>query len=151
MKTLLCVDGNSILNRSFYGIRPLTNSKGLHTNAIYGFCNVLLGKLESLKPDYAVVAFDRKEPTFRHEAYGAYKARRRPMPAELAEQFPFAKQCAEALGFTVLELVGYEADDILGSCATLAEKAGAQAFLFTGDRDALQLIDDTTTVLLAAN
>lgn len=151
MKTLLCVDGNSILNRSFYGIRPLTNSKGLHTNAIYGFCNVLLGKLESLKPDYAVVAFDRKEPTFRHEAYGAYKAGRRPMPAELAEQFPFAKQCAEALGFTILELVGYEADDILGSCATLAEKAGAQAFLFTGDRDALQLIDDTTTVLLAAN
>ena len=151
MKTLLCVDGNSILNRSFYGIRPLTNSKGLHTNAIYGFCNVLLGKLESLKPDYAAVAFDRKEPTFRHEAYGAYKAGRRPMPPELAEQFPFAKQCAEALGFTVLELAGYEADDILGSCAALAEKAGMQAFLFTGDRDALQLIDDATTVLLATN
>ena len=80
MKNLLCVDGNSILNRSFYGIRPLTNAAGLHTNALYGFCNVLMGKLETLQPAYAVVAFDRKEPTFRHKAYADYKAGRRPMP-----------------------------------------------------------------------
>lgn len=151
MKNLLCVDGNSILNRSFYGIRPLTNAAGLHTNALYGFCNVLMGKLETLQPAYAVVAFDRKEPTFRHKAYADYKAGRRPMPQELLEQFPYAKACAEALGFTVAELAGYEADDILGTVAQMACAADVHSYLLTGDRDALQLIGPKSTVLLATN
>lgn len=149
MKKLLAIDGNSIINRAFYGIRPLTNKDGLHTNAIYGMINIVMKQIEALKPDYCAVAFDVKKPTFRHELYTEYKAGRHATPEELLEQFPYAKECLKALGMNILELGGYEADDILGTLAKMAEKEGCEAYVLTGDRDSLQLISDKTTVLLA--
>ena len=151
MKKILVVDGNSILNRAFYGIRLLSNKNGLYTNAIYGMVNILSKQVESLDPDYCAVAFDLKEPTFRHKMYDAYKAGRHAMPEELAVQFPYAKRCLSAMGFSVLERAGYEADDILGTLAKQAENRGYEAYVLTGDRDSLQLISDKTTVLLATN
>ena len=153
MKTLLVIDGNSILNRQFYGIRPLSTKNGLFTNAVFGFTKVLVGQMEKLSPDYVAVAFDLKEKTFRHKEYDAYKAGRHAMPEELAMQFPYAKKTVEALGASVLTLVGYEADDILGTLAKMAENAEEEthAYLLTGDKDSLQLISDKTTVLLAGN
>ena len=112
MKNLLVIDGNSILNRAFYGIKPLTNSKGQPTNALYGFLNILLKHLGDLNPDYAAIAFDVHAPTFRHKEYAEYKAGRKGMPDELRVQFPYSKEIAKALGIHVLELEGYEADDI---------------------------------------
>lgn len=151
MKKLLAIDGNSIINRAFYGIRPLTNREGIHTNAIYGMINIIMKQVEALCPEYLAVAFDVKAPTFRHDFYGEYKAGRHATPPELLEQIPFAKDCLRALGFNVLELAGYEADDILGTLAKLAEKEECEAYILTGDRDSLQLISDKTTVLLATN
>ena len=151
MPKLLAVDGNSILNRQFYGIRPLTNSAGVFTQAVYGFLNVLFSQLESLQPDYVAVAFDLKAPTFRHKLYPEYKAGRHAMPPELAMQFPYAKKCISALGIKVIELEGYEADDILGTLSRMAEENSAEAYLLTGDRDSYQLISDKTTVLYASN
>ncbi len=151
MKKLLVIDGNSILNRAFYGIRPLTNSSGLHTNALFGVLNILLKHMESLKPDYAAIAFDLKAPTFRHQRYQEYKAGRKGMPEELAMQLPYSKRLASLLGLTVLEKEGYEADDILGTLAKMGEREGICSYVLTGDRDALQLISDSTTVLLATN
>lgn len=151
MKTFLAVDGNSILNRAFYGIRPLTTREGLHTNAVYGFVNILRRNLEEIKPDGFAVAFDLRVPTFRHEKFDGYKATRKGMPEELAMQLPFAKKCAEAMGARVLTLEGYEADDILGTVAKLASDAGERAYVLTGDRDSLQLINENVTVLLATN
>ena len=151
MKKLLAIDGNSIINRAFYGIRPLTNREGIHTNAIYGMINIIMKQVDALDPDYLAVAFDVKKPTFRHEFYNAYKAGRHPTPPELLEQIPYAKDCLKALGFNVLELAGYEADDILGTLAKLAEKEECEAYVLTGDKDSLQLISDKTTVLLATN
>ena len=153
MKKLLVIDGNSILNRQFYGIRPLSTKNGLFTNAVFGFTKVLLGQMEKLSPDYVAVAFDLKEKTFRHKEYDAYKAGRHAMPEELAMQFPYAKKTVEALGASVLSLVGYEADDILGTLAKMAETCEEEthAYLLTGDKDSLQLISDRTTVLLAGN
>lgn len=151
MKKSLVIDGNSILNRAFYGIRPLTTKEGLHTNAVYGFVNILLKNLQSLSPEYAAVAFDLKAPTFRHKAYTEYKAGRHGTPEELLMQMPIAKEVARALGFTVLEKEGYEADDILGTLARMGEENGVKTFVLTGDRDSLQLISDTTNVLLAGN
>ncbi|MBP3333957.1 MAG: DNA polymerase I [Clostridia bacterium] len=151
MPKLLAVDGNSILNRQFYGIRPLTNSAGVFTQAVYGFLNVLFSQLESLQPDYVAVAFDLKAPTFRHKFYPEYKAGRHAMPPELAMQFPYAKKCIAALGIKVIELEGYEADDILGTLSRMAEENSAEAYLLTGDRDSYQLISDKTTVLYASN
>lgn len=151
MKKLLVVDGNSILNRAFYGIKLLSNKDGLYTNAIYGMINMLSRQVEELSPDYAAVAFDLKAPTFRHKMYDAYKAGRHAMPDELRVQFPYAKRVLAEMGFTVLEKEGYEADDILGTLALEAEKNGVEAYIMTGDRDSLQLISDTTTVLLATN
>ncbi len=148
MKKLLAVDGNSILNRAFYGIRPLTTKEGLHTNAVYGFVNILRRNLDAIKPDAFAVAFDMKAPTFRHKKYDGYKATRKGMPEELAMQLPYAKKCAEAMGALVLESEGFEADDILG---TLSDMEEFYAYVLTGDRDSLQLIDDNTTVLLAGN
>ncbi len=148
MKTLLLIDGNSVLNRAFYGIRPLTNSKGLFTHAVYGMMNVVLRHLEALKPDGAAVAFDRREPTFRHLRYEGYKATRKGMPEELAVQLPYAKESMIALGLKKLELAGYEADDILGTCAAFAEKdPELNVYLLTGDRDSFQLINDRVKVL----
>ena len=151
MKKILVVDGNSILNRAFYGIRMLTNKEGLPTNAVYGMVTILSKHLESLSPDYLAVAFDLKAPTFRHKMYDAYKANRHGMPEELAAQLPYAKECMRDMGFTVLELEGFEADDILGTLATRAESEGVRAYVLTGDRDSLQLISETTHVLLATN
>ena len=151
MKKLLAVDGNSILNRAFYGVRPLTTKDGFPTNALYGMVNMISRQQEQLKPDYCAVAFDLKAPTFRHQFYDAYKAGRKPMPEELALQFPVAKELLRAMGYTVLELEGYEADDVLGTLAAMCEDEGAEAYLMTGDRDALQLISPSVHVLLATN
>ncbi len=152
MKKLLCIDGNSILNRQFYGIRPLSTKEGFPTNAIFGFVNVLAKQLEALSPDYAAVAFDLKAPTFRHKMYADYKAGRKPMPDDLHRQFPIAKEICRALGLTVLEKEGYEADDILGTLSRMATEEGdTEAYVLTGDRDSLQLIGDRVKVLLATN
>ena len=153
MKKILCIDGNSILNRQFYGIRPLSTPDGFPTNAIFGFVNVLSRQIESLEPDFVAVAFDLKAPTFRHEMYGEYKAGRKPMPEDLARQMPVAKDICRAMGIAVLELAGYEADDILGTLAQAANdsKGEMHTYVLTGDRDSLQLISDSVTVLLATN
>ncbi len=150
-KKMLAVDGNSILNRAFYGIRPLTTKDGFCTNALYGMVTMISRQAEALKPDYCAVAFDLKAPTFRHKMYDAYKAGRRPMPEELAMQLPVAKELLAAMGYHVLELEGYEADDILGTLASMCENADCEAYLLTGDRDSLQLISDRVHVLLATN
>ncbi len=151
MKKLLVIDGNSILNRAFYGIRPLSTKEGIPTNAVYGMTNILWGKLEQYKPDYAAVAFDLKAPTFRHKKYDLYKANRHGMPEELAAQLPYAKQCCEAMGMKILSLEGYEADDILGTLAKQASDNDIFAYVLTGDRDSLQLIGDNINILLATN
>jgi DNA polymerase-1 len=151
MKKLLVIDGNSILNRAFYGIRPLTNREGLHTNALFGTLNILLKHMGELKPDYAVIAYDLPAPTFRHKEYEHYKEGRKKMPDELAVQLPYSKRLAEALGIKVMTLEGYEADDILGTVARIARDGDVHSYVLTGDRDALQLIDEKTTVLLSTN
>ena len=117
---LLAVDGNSILNRAYYGIRMLTTRDGLCTNAVYGMITMLHKQLEAFNPDYCVIAFDLKAPTFRHKMFDAYKANRKGMPEELAMQLPYAKECVKAMGFTVIEREGFEADDILGTLAALS-------------------------------
>lgn len=150
-KKLLAVDGNSILNRAFYGIRPLTTKDGFCTNALYGMVTMISKQAEALNPDFCAVAFDLKAPTFRHKMYDAYKAGRRPMPEELAMQLPVAKELLSAMGYTVLECAGYEADDILGTLASMCEKADCEAYILTGDRDSLQLISKQVHVLLATN
>ena len=151
MKKLLVIDGNSILNRAFYGVKLLSNRNGLYTNAIFGMINILMRQVEAIKPDYAAVAFDLKAPTFRHKMYDAYKAGRHAMPDELRVQFPYAKRVLSEMGFTVLEKEGYEADDILGTLARQAEERDVEAYILTGDRDSLQLISEKTNVLLATN
>ncbi len=149
MKKLLVLDGNSILNRAFYGIRNLSNSAGLPTNAVYGFLNIIKKHLDALHPDYLVCAFDVKAKTFRHEAYEAYKGTRKGMPEELALQLPYAKKAVAALGFKVMECPGYEADDILGTLSRMSDEAGdLHCYLLTGDRDSLQLITERTSVIL---
>ncbi len=148
---VLVVDGNSILNRAFYGIRALSTKDGQPTNALYGLVNIVSRHFEAIRPDYAVMAFDLKAPTFRHQMYGEYKAGRRPAPDELIAQFPLAKDCARALGFHVLEMQGYEADDILGTLSRLATEKDMECYVVTGDRDALQLINENVHVLLATN
>ena len=150
-KKILAVDGNSIVNRAFYGVRPLSTKEGLPTNALFGMVNILERALERVKPDFCAIAFDLKAPTFRHKMYDAYKAGRKPMPQELATQMPFARQTAAALGFAVLEQEGFEADDILGTLAKMAEDSEYEAYVLTGDRDALQLISDRVHILLATN
>ena len=153
MKKLLVVDGNSILNRAFYGIRTLNNSAGLPTNAIYGMITMLCRQIEKYEPDYAAIAFDVHAPTFRHKMYEGYKATRKGMPDDLRVQMPYAKRAAEALGFTVIEKEGYEADDVLGTLAQNALNSGEEVltYIMTGDRDSLQLINQNTVVLLATN
>ncbi len=151
-KKLLAIDGNSILNRAFYGIRPLTNREGFPTNALFGLVTMISRQAEAISPDYCAVAFDLKAPTFRHKMFDAYKAGRRPMPPELAEQLPVAKELLAAMGYRVLELEGYEADDILGTLAQMCDESDdTDAYLMTGDRDALQLIDSHVHILLATN
>ena len=120
MKKILVIDGNSIINRAFYGIRLLTTKNGKYTNAIYGMVNMITKQLDAIKPDYCAVAFDIKHPTFRHEMYDGYKAGRHPTPPELLAQFPDAKECLTLMGIKVLELPGWEADDIQGTIAKMA-------------------------------
>lgn len=138
-KKLVLIDGNSILNRTFYGIPDLTNTKGQHTNAVYGFLNILFKILEEEKADNLVVAFDVKHPTFRHEMYKEYKGTRKPMPEELREQLPLMKEVLKAMGISIIEKAGFEADDILGTLARQGEKEGYKVSLVSGDRDLLQL------------
>lgn len=147
---LLAIDGNSIINRAFYGIKLLTTKDGQYTNGVYGFINILhrLEELES--PDGVAVAFDLKSPTFRHEMYGEYKAGRKGMPDELRSQMPILKEWLTLAGYTCIECEGFEADDILGTLANLCEQSGNECVISTGDRDSLQLISDKTRVLLAA-
>ncbi len=152
MKKLLAVDGNSILNRAFYGVRPLSTADGLPTNAVYGTINIINRHFEELSPDYFVVAFDLKAPTFRHTAYEGYKANRHAMPEELAVQRPYAVECLSALGAHCVEKEGFEADDLLGTLAAMGEAEGdTEVYILTGDRDSLQLISDKTRVILATN
>lgn len=152
MKKMLCIDGNSILNRQFYGIRFLSNRDGFPTNAIFGLVNVLIRQIETLSPDYIAIAFDLKAPTFRHKMYSDYKAGRKPSPEDLIKQFPAAKELCHAMGIATLELEGYEADDILGTLSEMARRDGdTEAYVLTGDRDSLQLIGDSVKVLLATN
>lgn len=147
---LLAIDGNSLINRAFYGIKLLTTKDGQYTNGVYGFINILhrLEELES--PDGVAVAFDLKAPTFRHEMYAEYKAGRKGMPDELRSQMPILKEWLTLSGYTCIECEGYEADDILGTLAHLCEQNGNECVISTGDRDSLQLISDKTRVLLAA-
>ena len=152
MKKILVIDGNSIINRAFYGIRILTTKDGKFTNAIYGTVNMISKQLDAIKPDYCAVAFDVKHPTFRHEMYDGYKAGRHPTPTELLSQFADAKECLSLMGIKVLELPGWEADDIQGTIAKMAhEEDDAESYILSGDRDLLQLIDSKVTVLLATN
>ncbi len=141
-KKIVLIDGHSILNRAFYGIPDLTNSEGLHTNAIYGFINILLKILDEEKPDYLTVAFDVNKPTFRHDMFAEYKGTRKSMPPELREQVPMIKEVLEAMGVLILEKPGYEADDVLGTLAKNYEKEGVEVSLVSGDRDMLQLASD---------
>ena len=147
---LLVIDGNSILNRAFYGIKVLTTHDGTPTNALVGFLNIYHRLQEQTHADKVAVAFDRKAPTFRHAMYTEYKAGRKGMPEELAVQLPIIKELLTAMGVHVLELDGYEADDILGTLAGAAVAAGEECYIATGDRDSLQLVGDGVTVLLAA-
>lgn len=147
---LLAIDGNSIINRAFYGIKLLTAKDGTYTNAVYGFINILNRLTELEKPDGVAVAFDLKAPTFRHKKYAEYKAGRKGMPEELAQQMPIMKEWLTLAGYTCIECETYEADDILGTLAALCEKNGNECVIATGDRDSLQLVSDTTRVLLAA-
>ena len=152
MKKILVIDGNSIINRAYYGIRMLTTKSGKFTNAIYGMVNMITRQLDAIKPDYCAVAFDIKHPTFRHEMYDGYKAGRNPTPPELLSQFPDAKECLTLMGIKVLELPGWEADDIQGTIAKMAHgQKDLESYVLSGDRDLLQLIDDKVTVLLATN
>ncbi len=152
MKKILVIDGNSIINRAFYAMAPLTTKSGKYTNAIYGMITMISRQLEAIKPDYCAVAFDVKHPTFRHEMYDGYKAGRRPTPEELRSQFPDARECLELMGIKVLELPGWEADDIQGTIAKMSHGVSdTESYVYSGDRDLLQLIDDRVTVLLATN
>lgn len=145
----LILDGNSIINRAFYGIKLLTTKDGRYTNAVYGFMNILFKLEEETEPDCVAVTFDLKAPTFRHKMYDGYKAGRKPMPAELAEQLPVIKDLLDALGYKIITKEGYEADDLIG---TLSYKCSDEnkCFIATGDRDSLQLVKDNVTVLLAS-
>lgn len=146
---LLVLDGNSIVNRAFYGIKLLTTKSGYYTNAIYGFLNILLKLQDTCHPNGVAVAFDVHEPTFRHKHYADYKAGRKPMPQELRAQMPVLKELLAALGYTTVECPGWEADDVLGTLAAACRDSGDTCFIATGDRDALQLAHGGVKVLLA--
>ncbi|GAA0085267.1 DNA polymerase I [Clostridium sp. CTA-7] len=148
MERLLILDSNSLLNRAFYAVPELTTTDGIHTNAVYGFTNMLFKMKEELKPDYIVAAFDKKGPTFRHKEYEDYKAGRKKMPQELAEQFPIVKELLGLLAISKYEIDGFEADDIIGSLAKYAEKNEIEVYIVTGDKDALQLASENIHVVI---
>lgn len=139
MEKLVLIDGHSILNRAFYGVPDLTNSEGTHTNAVYGFLNIMFKILDEEHPDYLTVAFDVKAPTFRHKMYAEYKGTRKPMPGELHEQVPVIKEVLTSMGIKIIEMAGYEADDLLGTLARMGEENGLMVSVVSGDRDLLQL------------
>ena len=145
---LLLIDGHSILNRAFYGVPDLTNSKGLHTNAVYGFLNIMFRVLDDEKADHLAVAFDLKDPTFRHKMYVEYKGTRKPMPEELHEQVPVIKEVLTAMNIPILTKSGFEADDILGTVAKRSQAAGMDVTILSGDRDLLQLADERIQICL---
>lgn len=142
MEKLVLIDGHSILNRAFYGVPDLTNSEGLHTNAVYGFLNIMFKLLDEEKPDYLTVAFDVSAPTFRHKMFDAYKGTRKPMADELKQQVPVIKEVLKAMGINIIEKPGFEADDVLGTLAKRAKKAGVNVTLVSGDRDLLQIAEE---------
>ncbi len=149
---IMIIDGNSIINRAFYGVRPLTNAEGLNTNAVYGFLSIYMKILEDVSPDGVCVAFDLKKPTFRHLKYEGYKANRKGMPDELAEQMQPLKDVLDAMNITRFECEGYEADDIIGTVSKLCAEKGDECVIVTGDRDSFQLIEnDGTNVLLVTS
>lgn len=145
----LVIDGNSILNRAFYGIRVLTNSRGVATNAVTGFMNTLLMLEKDVQPDMIAVAFDLKAPTFRHKMYDGYKANRKGMPEDLAQQLPYMKKIIKAMGITIIEKEGFEADDIIGTVSAACADKKIPCTVSTGDRDSFQLVNDYVTVRLA--
>ena len=147
---LLVIDGNSLINRAFYGVRPLTTKDGRFTNGIYGFLNMMMKLTSEYNPDSVAVAFDLKSPTFRQKIYSEYKAGRKGMPPELAEQMPVLKELLTLMGIKIIEKEGYEADDIIGTLAASCEKSGHFCYIATGDRDFFQLIGDNVNVLLTA-
>lgn len=147
-KTLIIIDGNSIVNRAFYALPDLTNKKGLHTNAIFGFTNMLFKLIDTYKPTHVSVAFDKKAPTFRHLEYKEYKAGRKKMPDELRQQMEPLKNLLDAFNINRLEIEGYEADDIIGTVSLKAEQEGYKVYIVTGDKDAIQLASKTTTTLI---
>lgn len=141
-KKIVLIDGHSILNRAFFGIPDLSNAEGIHTNAVYGFLNILFRILEEEKPEYLIVAFDVHAPTFRHKMYAEYKGTRKPMAEELRQQVPIMKEVLKAMGVAIVEQEGYEADDILGTLAKRSEQEGLEVSLVSGDRDLLQLASE---------
>ena len=148
MKNLIVIDGNSIVNRAYYGVRPLSTKTGIPTNAIFGFMNIMLKYIDEYKPDYLCVAFDLKAPTFRHKMYDQYKAQRKGMPDDLAEQMPHLKEILSAMNILQLSLEGYEADDIIGTVSRICDENELRCNIVTGDKDDLQLASDNTRVLL---
>lgn len=147
---LLVLDGNSILNRAFYGVKGLANKKGFFTNGIYGFLTMFNKIKEETLPDAVAIAFDVKKPTFRHEAFEGYKAKRKGMPDDLAKQLPVLKELLKYLGYTILECEGFEADDILGTLAKKCRQSGNECIIATGDRDSLQLVNEKVSVRIAS-
>ena len=149
MSRLVLIDGNSILNRAFYGImgnKMLTTSDGKYTNAVYGFLAIMFKVIDDLNPEYMAVAFDLKAPTARHKLYEGYKATRKGMPNELAEQMPILKEILELMHITIIEKEGYEGDDILGTLAKEGEKAGLDVTIVSGDRDTFQLASSKISI-----
>ena len=148
---LLLIDGNSIMNRAFYGIKALTNKKGFPTNALTGFLNIYLKLMKEEQPDHIAAAFDLKAPTFRHKMYDGYKATRHAMPEDLAKQMPIIRELLRKMGIPVLEIEGYEADDVIGTLSRIAKEQNSDCVIMTGDRDSFQLVNDRVTVRLASN
>lgn len=144
MENLLLIDGNSLINRAFYALPPLNNDEGKFTHAVFGFTTMLIKAIADFSPKYIAVAFDLPAPTFRHKMYDGYKATRKKMPDELAEQLPILKEELRLMNVSIVEKEGYEADDIIG---TLAADHSVMTYIITGDRDSFQLIDDTTRVV----
>lgn len=151
MKRLLILDSNSILNRTYYGVSPLTTREGVPTNAIYGFLNILIKLINDYEPDYLCAAFDLKAPTFRHKMYDGYKANRKPMPDDLARQMPISKDILRAMDIPLLQLEGYEADDIIGTVSRICGENDIECYIATGDKDDLQLVSQKTRVILTVS
>ena len=148
MKKLLILDSNSILNRAYYGVSPLSTRDGLPTNAVYGFMNIIIKLINDFKPNYICAAYDIKAPTFRHKMYKEYKAQRKPMPDDLAKQLPISKDILKAMDIPIIALEGYEADDIIGTVSRICGENETECLIATGDRDDLQLVSPSTKVIL---